>query len=121
LGISTPIGRYGAATAAHAETASRSQIFDQGIAGARVQLHEHPGGEALTRLKALGIVHMLRETQRSAAKAHRQIDVAKMIMFGGGGLALVAITAGASAPFVGAAIGEAGGLAGAAAFYMASR
>jgi hypothetical protein len=78
-------------------------------------LEGHHGGEALTRLKVLAIVQMLRETQRSAAKAHRHVDVAKMIMIGGGGLALVAVTAGAAAPFIGVAIGEAGGLAGAAA------
>jgi hypothetical protein len=38
LAISTPIGRYGAATtAADAETAIRSQFIDHGIAAARVQ------------------------------------------------------------------------------------
>lgn len=64
------------------------------------------------------LVDSLRDTQRSAAKAHRHVDVRKMVLFGGGGAALVAVTAGAAAPFIGAALGGSvlgGGLAGNAA------
>ena len=79
-----------------------------------------------TRTEALGelarhlgldpaLVDRLKKTQRDAAKAHRDRDWRRIALLGGGGLALVAITAGAAAPFIGAAVGGAAGLSGAAA------
>lgn len=60
-------------------------------------------------------VNDLRHTRRSAMKAHRSLDLKKLIVLGGGGL-LVGLAGGAAlAPFVGAAIGSSAGLYGAAA------
>ena len=61
------------------------------------------------------IVDELRELQESATKAHRHVKVGKIAFMAGGGMLLLALTAGAAAPFVAGAIGAAAGLAGAAA------
>jgi hypothetical protein len=61
------------------------------------------------------LIDTLVESQRDAAKAHREWNWRRLALFGGGGLALAAITAGAAAPFIAAAVGGAAGLSGAAA------
>jgi hypothetical protein len=60
-------------------------------------------------------VETLKRMQRGAVKAHRELNWKRIAILGGGGLALIAITAGAAAPFIGAAVGSAAGLSGAAA------
>ncbi|OAI39290.1 hypothetical protein AYO39_00400 [Actinobacteria bacterium SCGC AG-212-D09] len=67
------------------------------------------------RVVSAWVVRTLRETQGSAAKAHRHLDKRKLVLFGAGGGIAVAATAGLAAPFIASAVGGAAGLAGAAA------
>lgn len=58
----------------------------------------------------------IRETARSAERAHRERPgIGKIALFGGGAMLVAAMTAGAAAPLIAGAIGTAAGLSGAAA------
>jgi hypothetical protein len=60
-------------------------------------------------------VKHLRKTQREAFQVYQQINLAKVALIGVGGLIVMGLGGWAAAPLIGTAIGEAAGLAGAAA------
>lgn len=107
-------------SAARATTFLIDLLFVRPFAPAELNVNGRPHDDALKVVaRHVGLeestVDGLRATAKSAEKAHRDpISVGRLAAFGGGAMVLLAITAGAAAPWIAGAIGGAAGLSGAA-------